>query len=70
MDFFGEFSGDPVWKSLEARNINSTGILYVVKAATFTAIQTAVRLYMYPNHSEALFFLIATSFTDCFDFSF
>ena len=29
MDFFGEFSLDPVWKSLEARHVNSTGILYV-----------------------------------------
>ena len=27
MQFFGEFSGDPVWKSLEARDVNNTGIL-------------------------------------------
>ena len=57
MDCFGEFSSDLVWKSLEVRHVNSTGILYVVKAATFTTIQTAVRLYMCPNHSEALFFI-------------
>ena len=30
MDFFGEFSIDPVWKSLEARHVNSTGILYAL----------------------------------------
>ena len=47
-----------------------TGILYAVYAATFTAIQIAVRLYMYPNHSEALFFINSHFLPDCFVFSF
>ena len=52
------------------RHVNNTGILYPVQTATFTCIQAAVRLYVYPNHSEALFLITATFFTESFVLSF
>ena len=41
---FCKFSGDAVWKSLEVRHVNNTGILYAIYVAILRGIKSSLRL--------------------------